>query len=880
MKKTIIAIISAVLCLIMSLTACTTKTEQVLKGYNTESEKVNTIKYRDIVARNGQFAAVDYTVENGGMTIYKDKFSKVITENGSSVIQSITQSASGSDNPPTAYVDSVVAVVEAGTLPSGYYEVTFSMLASGSGTTPWYDIRAFHTDITEKNIIYDVPLWEGGYQEFPTEAKYYETLGLVQIAGDDLAKGGNYSDYTLSFTVYEEKTVTFWVTTYGYTSPPSIKIKSATLKAIDADEQMEVQDIAKYISGDGIEDDVVYNDDTLYTFNADTYLSEIRDGRFSYDILAILSTIQGIVNRDGQHLWLFMTGLGEGANAYSDPFWLNELTSEGKFMEGKRVEELTHFGTIIRLFKDKINGLCLWDESVPATTNVAFTISGVEDLIPVRFDAKVNSLMNILIRDYDFEIKQNLVGRFKNEKGGLIWNTDLATTGSAKNDAYLWAKVNYLDTGLCSSEVMGNLVDSFTYDRQQVSTVYYTTRLAMITNRDYLIKEKAFMWDLMCYEKGIPNDDPYQDLGTDYRTAVQILYSQNQRQEDGNASRIVGFPPWWQKYTNWQNFDVLPPMAQDYYSKDVQLEWATTALYGYFNIVKDADAYGTTGLCNASVLSEVPLIDYQQPGKYNKDNINPEYASVTSKNDIPVTNYMLMYVGDYDCGAWGNKFIPTFFNDPNLDKYPLCWPVVSNLLKRIPNVYNYMYENAPDNIYFVGGDNGYGYQNAEFMQWREDLCDESLSVNGIPALTSEQVASLKGSVDSFVDQTLEWYALTKIDIQLFYIAQTAMTGEFAKKITRMSPEGFAFINSTNANYERIINGVPVIAQGSLDYKNGTFTFEGKSTTNITEPTFSVMRTVLKTPTELTNMFRAGESQNVTVLDPYTFFYLYSIYYGS
>ena len=879
MKNKKITLICILICILLLFTGCASTFEERITGYDTKSVQTNSVEYKKVVAENGDFSSVEYTVDNGGMKIFSDKFAKIISDNGVSVIQSITQTASGSANPPTAYVDSVVAVVDAGVLPAGFYEVTFSMSASGTGNTPIYDIRAFHTDVIERNIIYDIPEYDGGYKEVPVDANYYETLGYVQIAGNDLVKQSGYNDYKMSFIVYEEKSVTLWVTTYGYTTPPVLKVKSANLRAISAEEQMQVQDISKYISGDGIEDDVVYDDDTLYTFDVNTYLANIRDARYSYDILAILSTIQGLVNRDGQHLWLFMTGLGEGASIYSDPFWLNYLTQEGQFMEGKRIEAVTHFGTILKLFKDKINGLVVWDESVSATSNVAFTISGVENLIPVRFDAKVNSLMNILVNEYGFEVKHNLVGRFKNEKGGLIWNTDLPTTGSAKNDAYLWAKVNYLDKGLCNNTIMGNLVDSFTYDRQQVSTVYYTTSLAMITNRDFLVKNKAFMWDLLCFEDAIPNDDPYQDLGTDYRTAVQILYSQNQQHDGGEASRIVGFPPWWQKYTNWQNIDVIPLVAQYYQVKDVELEWATTALYGYFNIVKDADAYGTTGLCNASILSQTPLIEYEQPGKYNKDNINPEYASIKTKEEIPVSNYLLMYVGDYDCGAWGNKFIPTFFSDPNLNQYPLCWPVVTNLLQRIPNVYNYMYETAPDNIYFVGGDNGYGYQNAEYMMYREDLCMEG--VNGIKALTEEQVANLKGSIDSYVDQTLEWYALTKIDVQLFYISHFAMQGEWAEKITRMAPEGFAFFNgSSSTEYDRIVNGIPVIAQGSLTYSGTKFVYEGKDASSVTQPTFSVMRTVLKTPTELATMLRNGESQNVTVLDPYTFFYLYSIYYGS
>lgn len=884
MKRTtvVIALLMAMCLLFSGCTAGTTETR--LKGYDTSYEYTHTYNKKQFTATNKDFSQT-YTVANQGLEIYSADYSSVSGSGDGAYIQSKTYSPpQGTER---SYIDTVVSVTEMGALVPGYYQADFYMtIGSASGTAPVMDIRAFYETTGEKYIRYDV--YSDDDPGVKVDTKNFEVLNYRPLTGSDI-KPNTETAYTLTFVVYENlENVNLWVATYGYLTPPSIKVSKIEVKGIEPEDQMEVMDLKSYFFNE-LEDDIEYDEDTLYVMDCATYIGRITDSRISYDILALISTIQGIVNRDGQHLWIQYSqkhSEGDGmavADTNSDYFWLDYLTREGQFMNGKRIEMISSPGTILRLFRDKIKGLVVWDEEVAATSNVALTICGVEDLVCVRFDAKANSLMSLLIEECELEVKHTLVNKFTGEKGSTIWDTETLSTGSAKNDAYIWAKEKYLDTGLCSSDYMGNVVDSYTYDTKQIVSAYYNLFVEMITNKDFLVSKKAFIWDLYCLPNYIPNDDPYQDMGTDYRTAVKILYAQNIRQTTGDSTHLVGFPPWWLKYTDNCEMTYVPSESgQSAMSEPVQTEWGTSKLYGYFNICKDADAYGITGLCNASILSQTPLLDeYEQSGRYSVGNIDPEFASITSKEDIPEYTYLLIYMGDYDCGAWGNRFMPTYFNDVNLNAYPLCWPVTTGLMGRIPNVYNFIYSKAGENTYFVGGDNGYGYQNAEFMDLREDLWNPEYNnfVNNEPYLTEEEVSKMTGSVESYVDQCKKWYDFMDIDVMGFYISQVSMTDKiieggtnFIHRIAKMTPAGFGFTTDKMTGYTMphfTKDGIPVI-------KEGLVMSDVSDTKNIG---FKTERWVLKSPTWMKRYLDDLETKGYKVLDPYTFYYLYSIYFS-
>ncbi len=68
-------------------------------------------------------------------------------------------------------------------------------------------------------------------------------------------------------------------------------------------------------------------------------------------------------------------------------------------------------------------------------------------------------------------------------------------TGSAKCDAYLWAKAEFLDTGLCDAGYLAYYIDYFwTTVAKNYSKQPYD--INTVSNHDYFIAHRAFFWDL------------------------------------------------------------------------------------------------------------------------------------------------------------------------------------------------------------------------------------------------------------------------------------------------------------------------------------------------------------------------------------------------
>ncbi len=106
--------------------------------------------------------------------------------------------------------------------------------------------------------------------------------------------------------------------------------------------------------------------------------------RRHYDEVLLATCLQGLVNRDEPRLFIRY-------NAQTDDFWFEKMTEPGGWMAGRKVERATSLRDLTERFSDSFNGLVVWDERVPATSNVAATVAGVEDLLPIRFDENEGS---------------------------------------------------------------------------------------------------------------------------------------------------------------------------------------------------------------------------------------------------------------------------------------------------------------------------------------------------------------------------------------------------------------------------------------------------------------------------------------------------------
>lgn len=95
----------------------------------------------------------------------------------------------------------------------------------------------------------------------------------------------------------------------------------------------------------------------------------------SYDEAMAAASIQGIVNRTSPELYVL-------SRTNTRPqYWLELLSKDGRWLQGREVVPLADLAALVRLGGDRIKGAVIWDDTVPASVNVATTMAGVLDAV-------------------------------------------------------------------------------------------------------------------------------------------------------------------------------------------------------------------------------------------------------------------------------------------------------------------------------------------------------------------------------------------------------------------------------------------------------------------------------------------------------------------
>lgn len=552
------------------------------------------------------------------------------------------------------------------------------------------------------------------------------------------------------------------------------------------------------------------------------------DTVLQYDTLKLVASLQGLVNRDSPRLAIrLLGGSGQSGPVNVDDYWL-EILRQG-WLKNREIARIDSVEALWALFPEALAGAVLWDPKVPATSNVASTICGVEGWLPVRAGSALYD--QVVAAGPKLAVKVSLVDRFDGHE-----------SGSAKNDAYRWAKGEYLDTGRCNDGLLAYCVDAFSQVPKEPGFQYPDLDNAVLANQDYYVARKAFFFDLSPWADEAPNDDPGQPLGTDRATFTAILKSLVEQNGGKKIATLSGFTPWNQKYTDHGNAGGK--------HGGVPTEWEHAALVSSYNAIMDADALGQSGLANASAYQHYPL-------KAHYTQTPPPPRALEAKT------YVLVYMGDYDASAWLSRNIPNVWDDPARGAITMAWAFNPNLCDRVPYVFDHVFATKTEQDWFIGGDSGAGYLNPNL-------------------LTGDRLGSgLPDALDLWVAHNEKYY--TRFDYSITGFVINGFHGDMPLKVQ----EAYAKFSRRGVGMQLgfaqpLVAGTPFVRYARDLYPDPNHlegaVVEAMASATGSEPRFLIFRMILQKPgtvAALAERLRADHPErHWEFCDPYTFFDLY------
>jgi hypothetical protein len=409
--------------------------------------------------------------------------------------------------------------------------------------------------------------------------------------------------------------------------------------------------VAVFLSGAGTQ---VMADEATKPLHAFTLA---HDGTTaSYDEAMAVASIQGIINRSAPEIYVF------SRKNTRPQYWLDLLSKDGRWLQGRTLLPHADLTALIQLGGDRIKGVVIWDDAVPASVNVATTIAGVLDAVVLSPE-----LAALHLPQWKLPVIKDLRGLFTG-----------AETGSRKNDAYRWAIREYLAKGLCSSKLVCLFEDSF--------NARATGGIGYVVTRDWAVKNRAFVYDLSPWGDEKPGDDPDQRMGLDLET-YQMMLAEIARQSAGHhMTEISGFFNFF-KYSN------VPGHASKH--EPVPTEWESVWLMSPFNCFQNTVA---SDCFNQSLHSQAP----RQPLAQQR-----AAKPVTLENKTCICILM----ADYDSATTVYEFLPNHWHNADRGKVPLAWGLNPNLLDTYPDLIAYFYSTMTPADTFTSDASAAGYMN-------------------------------------------------------------------------------------------------------------------------------------------------------------------------
>jgi len=614
-------------------------------------------------------------------------------------------------------------------------------------------------------------------------------------------------------------------------------------------------------------------DQPIVTFDLWKYFEKenITDVREQANIVYLVTSLQGVVNREKPRLFLYASlALFDEESRWRylppdpkrsarelDQFWFKQFLAKGYFSDSQ-VVKLDSLKDLIAYFRSDVKGWSLWTFGVPATVNAAMMAAGVDQLLPVSSDFDGGKLYQLLQTDFpDIKVGLDLTQAFSGKGLVSIGAITFPSTGSAKNDVYQYAIRAYQSPGKLDPKFMWYDLDASAWGPLRKfygGAMYkkYGDRNEIqqdgLYNADYWVSKRAFIFDLSPWADETPQDEPGQPLGSDYNTWHDFL-EPSYHQRHGEFGVCGGFSPWWIKYTSLKYTNIggkkLPVLS----------EWRFVQLLTSYNVLTDSDA--AFGISNASFYQYLPKL-------------SPEECEVTfppPQKFEDGTSYICVFMTDYDSSAWVNQMALSIYDDPARGRYPLNWTINPILQERVPQAFRYLYENRTKQDFFGIEDDGAGYLWPPML-----IADQRIGrIHDDGIKPYEQFAG-------------EVHKRFGTQYTAFYICQT-LEEQWLQMAAELSPKGFG-IGGQEGKIDQF-KGTPIIHL--RDYHISAYPrfhdemdaiFAKASTAN--SPTlFQACRCIVVTPSQVAQVFDGLKKKypdaKVKIVDAATFFDLKSQY---
>lgn len=596
--------------------------------------------------------------------------------------------------------------------------------------------------------------------------------------------------------------------------------------------------------------------DLRYTLRIDT--NKQAEVRMAWDHCHAVAALQGLANRCAPALYIRFIESQHGRGSVDD-YWLAKLSAPAQWLAGRPVAPVADIVDLVERFRDTIDGAVVYDPNVWATSNVASTVAGVENLLPVRYDTSEGSLYRLLVTSGPrlpvkcWLVRPDGVSIFTGS--GTIDGLDVPSTGSAKCDAYLWMKAKYLDTGKCNGAFGAYYLDQYWLTRPRNAVLNHHC----LTNHDYFIAQKAFFFDLSPWGDERPVDDPQQEIGADLETLKALLLSAYHHGGSENMIHVGGFVPWAHKYTSHGTAGGK--------HAPVPSEWEYGKVISAYNGFMDADAISYGAMANASFFTHFPLKQaYPQKWVTRDELIERGYLTRDGRVNFEGRDFLVFYVGDYDCAAWLYQRMPDIWDDPARGQVPMMWCISPVLDRRAPMAMDYTRRTATANDYFASADNGAGYCEPGMLQ-------EPRGLSGLPS-----------GLDAWARHCGSFYRRWGLSITGFVIDAHAPALNEAGLDCYASFSGNGIVPTKGAG-RRLHKNMPIL-KFDHDINEGN---PADAARHVVEriaqrrreghPPFHWFRNILKRPTWYVQTYENVKERNpkIELLDAPTFFELYRIY---